>query len=44
MVLHVVLDQLGQRGELLAAVEVVEVAAVLDLDVGDGAILTPVGI
>lgn len=38
VMLHVILDQLRQRGELLPAVQVVEVARVLDLDVGDGAI------
>lgn len=38
VVLHVVLHQLGQRGKLLAAIQVVVVARVLDLDVGDGAI------
>lgn len=38
VMLHVILHQLRQRGELLPAVQVVEVARVLDLDVGDGAI------
>ncbi len=41
LVLHVVLHQLRQRGELLPAIEIVKVARVLDLDVGDLAILTP---
>ena len=33
LVLHVVLDELGQRGKLLPAVQVIVVARVLDLDV-----------
>ena len=35
LLLHVELDQLGERGELLAAIQVVKVARVLDLDVRD---------
>lgn len=34
LLLGVVLHQLGQRGKLLAAVQVIVVARVLDLDVG----------
>jgi len=33
LVLHVVLNQLGQRGKLVAAEQVVKVAIVLDFDV-----------
>lgn len=34
LLLGVVLHQLGQRGKLLAAIQVIVVARVLDLDVG----------
>ena len=41
LVFHVVLNELWQRRELLSPVEVVEVASVLDLDVGDVSIAAP---
>lgn len=39
LLLGVVLHQLGQRGKLLAAIQVIVIARVLDLDVGH--LITP---